>query len=134
MISECLGIVDKLMIEKPMFVNDLDRALHKKFLDNMEDMIKINPKVTHRLKNKFDLIREQKVRLAVPLHDYSVIPIEHVKKMGVTEQEFNQIKMLMDLDKKIFDPNLYLDHQTSHYKYLVDLSKYRDQDITKEMK
>lgn len=58
MFNECIGICDKLMIEKPIFMNDVDRALHKKFMDNMEDMCRVGPEFIHRLKRKFDIRRK----------------------------------------------------------------------------
>ena len=44
------------------------------------------------------------------------------------------MKLLMALDKYIFTPNQHMDSNVSHYKYLVDISKYRDKEITGELK
>lgn len=51
---------------------------------------------------------------------------------GVSRREFEHIKMLLDLDQELFKPSEY--GAFSNYSQFVDVSKYQDKKISKDVK
>lgn len=132
--EEIYNTLRKIRREASGFLTKHDKEILADFRKNMKSYLR-HLNVYEMVKGMYDKRQlEAKERART---NNGVIRVEKVtdrdlEDAGVSRREFEHIKMLLELDQDLFKPSEY--GSFSNYSQFVDVSKYQDKKISKDVK
>ena len=131
--EEIYNTLRKLKRDASAFLNKRDKELVADFNKNMRtylrhvDLYELSKAIYDKRQR---LMKDREMNKDII--DLSKVEHSQLEEAGVSKREFEHIKLLLALDPELFRPSEY--GAFSPYSMLVDISKYTDKQLTKDVK